>query len=150
MPNPSLLTQCASFFTRQGNWSVPEKGPFAESVDTAHLLVFEAPGPDWVFLSPLDEEEGVRIFRAVGGDCVSQVEGPAHGGAEQATEGWVWLHDEWNFACPSVMFHPGAGALGFVLDLAPADLTSTKAEVGQDIAEWLAKGDSLIAQLATS
>lgn len=66
MPNPSLWTQCASYFARQGLWSVPAKRPFAEANDSTELLVFETEGAERVWLSSWPQGQGVRLLRTVG------------------------------------------------------------------------------------
>lgn len=147
MPNPSLWTQCVSYFAGQGHWSVSDKGPFAGADDCTDLLVFETKGADRVCLSRAPQEGRVRLFRTVGESTSDDTFDLSEGSEEDLTSGWVWLHDEWTAAHPSVMLRPATGALGFVLDLDPAVLAGREAAAEQEIDDWLAQGDSLIARL---
>ena len=147
MPSPSLWTQCASYFAGQGHWSVPEKGPSAEANDSAEWLVFETEGADRVWLSRAPQGESVRLFRMVSEPTIDGAVDLSEGSEQDLTSGWVWLHDEWSARYPSVMVRPATGALGFVLDLEPAALAGREAGANQEIADWLAQGDSLIAEL---
>ncbi|MGE0351509.1 hypothetical protein [Hydrogenophaga sp.] len=150
MSNPSLWPLCAAHFATHPDWAVPDTGPFAGPNDDPDLLVFRAQGNDHVFLSPMPEGQGVRLFRCVNQDSLDPDqdltwEEPALGASsDTGGPGWVWWQDERDLIGPSALLHTGSGAIGLVLDLLPDEVQASPQAVQERITAWIEQGDGLL------
>ena len=147
MTKPTLAAQCASFFSQQPRWSKPANASLDDWPADSDVQVFLANEREGIFLSPLLQEAGVRLFRCAAPDPIAALNDQLWTVRPDGDTGWVWLQDEWAMEHASVMHHPATGTIAWVRDLAEADSSTEDGKWQSEIEAWIAEADSLMEQI---